>query len=90
MDKFMKKTQLAKVHLTFLGSRSGVSDSLDYSLQGSSVPGIFRQEYWSGLPSHSPGDLPDPGIKTESLALQVDSSPTEPLEELIFKDNINI
>ena len=26
-----------------------------------------RQEYWSGLPFHSPGDLPDAGIKSESL-----------------------
>ena len=25
--------------------------------------GFFRQEYWSGLPFPSPGDLPDPGIK---------------------------
>ena len=28
-----------------------------------------RQEHWSGLPSTSPGDLPDPGIKPVSLAL---------------------
>ena len=28
---------------------------------------ISRQEYWSGLPSLSPGDLPDPGIKPVSL-----------------------
>ena len=27
-----------------------------------------RQEYWSGLPFPSPGDLPDPGIKTASFA----------------------
>ena len=26
-----------------------------------------RQEYWSGLPSPSPGDLPDPGIEPASL-----------------------
>ena len=32
-----------------------------------------RQEYWSGLPSPSPGDLPEPGIKPGSLALQADS-----------------
>ena len=31
-----------------------------------------RQEYWSGLPFPSPGDLPDPGIKHRSLTLQVD------------------
>ena len=31
---------------------------------------FFRQEYWSGLPCHSAGHLPDPGIEPRSLALQ--------------------
>ena len=31
--------------------------------------GFPRQEYWSGLPFPSPGDLPDPGIKPASAAL---------------------
>ena len=31
--------------------------------------GLSRQEYWSGLPFPSPGDLPDPGIKHGSLSL---------------------
>ena len=39
--------------------------------------GFSRQEYWSGLPFPSPGDLPDPGIKPGSPALQVDSLPFE-------------
>ena len=39
--------------------------------------GFSRQEYWSGLPFPSPGDLPDPGIKPRSPALQADSLPTE-------------
>ena len=30
--------------------------------------GFSRQEYWSGLPCPSPGELPDPGIESESLA----------------------
>ena len=34
--------------------------------------GFSRQEYWSGLPFPSPGDLPDPGIEPGSLALQAD------------------
>ena len=34
-----------------------------------------RQEYWSGLPFPSSGDLLDPGIEPESPALQVDSLP---------------
>ncbi|CAN0183862.1 unnamed protein product [Rangifer tarandus platyrhynchus] len=40
--------------------------------------GFSRHEYRSELPFHSPGDLPDPGIKPSSLALQVDSLPSEP------------
>ena len=35
--------------------------------------GFSRQEYWSELPCPPAGDLPDPGIKPESSALQVDS-----------------
>ena len=37
-----------------------------------------RQEYWSGLPFPSPGDLPDPGMKPGSPALQADALPSEP------------
>ena len=40
--------------------------------------GFSRQEYWSGLPFPSPGDLPDPGIKPRSPALQVDALSSEP------------
>jgi len=40
--------------------------------------GYPRQEYWSGLPFPSPGDLPDPEIELWSLALQANSLPTEP------------
>ena len=40
--------------------------------------GCSRQEYWSGLPSPSPGDLPDPGIEPGSPALQADALPSEP------------
>ena len=39
--------------------------------------GFPRQEYWSGLPFPSPGDLPDPGIEPGSPALQADSVPAE-------------
>ena len=35
--------------------------------------GFSRQEYWSGLPFLSPGDLPNPGIKPRSPALQADA-----------------
>ena len=34
---------------------------------------FFRQEYWSGFPFPAPMDLPNPGIKPTSPALQVNS-----------------
>ena len=45
--------------------------------QASLSMGFSRQDYWSGLPFPSPGDLPDPGIESRSPALQADSLPTE-------------
>ena len=49
--------------------------------------GFSRQEYWSGLPFPSPGDLPHLGIEPPSPvspALQADSLPAEPSGKLIF------
>ena len=40
--------------------------------------GFSRQEYWSGLPFPSPGDLPDPGIEPGSPALEADALTSEP------------
>ena len=40
--------------------------------------GFSRQEYWSGLPFPSSGDLPNPGIEPGSSALQPDSLLSEP------------
>ena len=37
-----------------------------------------RSDYWSGQPFPSPGDLPNPGLKPKSPALQADSLPAEP------------
>ena len=48
------------------------------SLQAPLSMGFPRQEYWSWLPFPSLADLPDPGIKPASPALQVVSLPTEP------------
>ena len=52
--------------------------------------GLFRQEYWSGLPFPSPGDLPDSKIKSRSPALQVDSLPTEPPEKLLVSPYLQV
>ena len=45
--------------------------------------GFSRQEYWSGLPFPSPGDLPDPGIEPGSPAWWADSLPTAMRESLL-------
>ena len=60
------KVKVAQLCLT-------LCDPMDYT-----VHGILRQEYWSGLPFPSPGDLPDPGIKPRSPTLQADALPSEP------------
>ena len=46
--------------------------------------GFPRQEYWSGLPFPSPGDLPNPGIEPGSPALQTDALPSKPDWGLTF------
>ena len=51
----------AQLHLT-------LCNPMNCSLPGSSIHGISRQKYWSGLPFPTPGDLPDPGFKTKSSA----------------------
>ena len=55
------------------------------SLPGSSVHGILQEEYWSGLPFPSPGDLPNSGIEPRSPALQADALTSEPPGKPKFK-----
>ena len=59
-------------HIQLFGTPQTVAHQAPLSM------GFSRQEYWSGLPCPSPGDLPDPGIKPISPAEQADSLPTEP------------
>ena len=40
--------------------------------------GFCRQEYWSGWPFLSPGDLPDTGMEPGSPAMKANSLPSEP------------
>ena len=62
-------------------SRSVVSNScdpMDYTHEAPLSVEFSRQEYWSGLPFPSPGDLPSSGMEPWSPALQADSIPAEP------------
>ena len=61
-------------------SLSGVQlfvTSWTVAYQASLSMGFSRQEYWSGLPFPSPGDLLDPGIEPRSPALKADTWPSE-------------
>ena len=58
-------------------------NSVDCRLSASSVLEFSRQEYGSGLPFPSPGDLPNAGIKPGSPTLQGDSLPSEPPGKLL-------
>ena len=57
----------------------GESENVSHSVESNSLQhcgllmDISRQEYWSGLPFSSPGDLPDPGIEAGSPSLQANS-----------------
>ena len=56
-------------------SRLVVSDSAipwSVALQAPLSIEFSRQGYWGGLPFHSPGDLPNPGVESGSPALQAD------------------
>ena len=54
-------------------------ESVTVARQAPLSMGFTRQEYWSGLPFSSPGDLPDPGIQPCSPTLQAHFLPSEPL-----------
>ena len=51
---------------------------LTVAYQASPSMGFSRQEYWSGLPFPSPGDLPDPEIEPGSPTLEADALTSEP------------
>ena len=59
-------------HVQFFVTSSTVALQAPLSMR------LSRQEYWSGLPFPSPGDLPNPGIEPGSPTLQAESLPTEP------------
>ena len=68
MTCFINLTLLpAYVHAKSLQSRPALCDHMTVALWTPLSLGFSRQEYWSGLPCPSPGDLPDPGMEPKSL-----------------------
>ena len=55
-----------------------LDNNMDYSQQAPLSMEFSRQEYWSGLPFSSSGDLPHPGIEPRPPTLQAESLPSEP------------
>ena len=72
-----------KVNVKFLSSVRLFATPWTVAYQAPPSMGFSRQEYWSGLPFPSPGDLPDPGIEPGFPAFQADTltseSPGKPL-----------
>ena len=69
------------MHARLLDLCLTLCDSMDCSLPGSSVHGIFQARILEWVSMPSPGDLPNPGIEPVfpgSLALQAGYLPTEP------------
>ena len=67
-----------KVKVNSLGRVRLFATSWTVAYQAPPSMGFSRQEYWSGLPFPSPGNLPDPGIEPRSPALQADALQSEP------------
>ena len=70
---YIMKVSVLSVYMRYMYlSHSVVSDSFvtpwTLACQAPLSMGFSRQEYWSGLPSATPGDLPDSGIKPRSPA----------------------
>ena len=83
-----------EVKVLVLQSRLTLWDPMGGSPPGSFVhwilqdTGVCCQEYWHVLPFPSPGDLPNPGFKTKSPALQADSLLSEPPGKMSLDINI--
>ena len=71
------KIHIIHVHVQWFSGVRLFSTLLTVARQAPLSKGLSSQEYWSGLPFPPPGDLPDPGIKPGSPALQADSLLTE-------------
>ena len=62
---------------------SEVTQSWTVAYQAPLSMGFSKQEYWSGLPFPSPGDLPDPEIEPRFPTLEADVLTSEPPGKLV-------
>ena len=76
--KDMKKRWQEYTESEFTQSCPTLCDPWTVAHQVPPSMGFSRQEYWSGLPFPSPGDLPNPGIKPRSPTLQADALTSAP------------
>ena len=86
--KWLRTLETVRVRVKLLSRVRLFATPWTVAYQAPPTMGFSRQEYWSGLPFPSPGDLPDPGIKPRSPTLQADAliseppgKPPEPLDE---------
>ena len=75
---FFNDNELMKVKVLLAQLCLTLCDPMDCSLPAPLSLEFSRQEYWSGLPFLSPGDLPDTGIEPRSPTLRADSLWSEP------------
>ena len=78
--RFCKRVELGKVKVK-VKSLSRVrlfATPWTVAYQAPPSRGFSRQEYWSGLPFPSPGDLPNPDTEPRSPALEADTLTSEP------------
>ena len=84
----MGKTKKHKIHYAYclcpwLSCACLFATPWTVTLQAPLSMGFSRQEYWSGFPFPSPGDLCKPGIKPRSPTWQAGSLPPEPPGTLV-------
>ena len=87
----MTKRKDIKTHALLLSSVRLFATPRTAAHQAPLSMGFSRQEYWSGLPFPSPGDLPDSEIEPGSPTLLADALTSQPPGKPIFssKDNLN-
>ena len=74
----MSSRGIVKAKVSVVQSCPTLWGPMDCSPPGSPSMGFSREQYWSGWPFPSPGDLPNPGVNPPSPILQADSLPSEP------------